>query len=61
MTAFLCSCVGSVGGAPGGEGGERQGCGRGEISPTDHHGIGTGQAGLEGEKGGRGREGKEGI
>ena len=55
MTAFLCSCVGSVGGAPGGEGGERQGRGRGEISQTDHHSIGTGQAGF-GSREGRERE-----
>ena len=61
MTAFLCSCVGSVGGAPGGERGERQGRGRGEISQTDHHSIGTGQAGMEGREGGSGRERKEGI
>lgn len=61
MTAFLCSCVGFVGGAPGGEGGERQGRGRGEISQTDHHSIGTGQAGMEGKKGGSGRGRKEGI
>ena len=56
MTRLLCPCAGTVGRTAGGEGGERQGRGRGEIPQTDHHSIGTGQSGLEGEKGG-GREG----
>ena len=65
MTRLLCPCAGTVGRTAGGEGGERQGRGRGEIPQTDHHSIGTGQPGLEGEKGGgreggRGRKRKEG-
>ena len=57
MTSLLCPCAGNVGGTAGGEGGERQGRWRGEIPQTDHHSIGTGQAGLEGEKG----EGREAV
>ena len=56
LTSLLCPHVGTVGRTAGGKGGERQGCGRREIPQTDHHSIGTGQAGLEGEKG----DGKEG-
>ena len=56
LTSLLCPRAGTVGRTAGGEGGERQGRGRREIPQTDHHCIGTGQAGLEGEKG-DGREG----